>query len=107
MKITKVVCCAFVAGGLALPAFVKGDDDDQKVAWKDLPAPVQNAITAAANGGTVSEIESENEDGKVVYEADITGADGKKTEVKVAADGTVLKDKDDDDDKGGKKDDDK
>jgi uncharacterized membrane protein YkoI len=107
MKITKVVCAAFVAGLLAYPAFLKADDDDKDEAFKDLPAPVQKAITAAANGGAVGEIEAENEDGKVVYEADITGADGKKSEVTVAADGTVVKDKDDDDDKGGKgKDDD-
>lgn len=102
MKIKTIICSAVLVGLAAFPTLVKGEDEkgETKVVWKDLPTAVQNAITAAANGGTVGEVEVETEAGKTTYEADITGTDGKKSEIKVGADGALIKDKDDDDDKG-------
>ena len=45
---------------------------------------------------TIDEIEKETENGKVVYEAEIT-KDGKTCEVEVAEDGTLLESEADDD----------
>jgi hypothetical protein len=113
MKIKTIICSTIIAGLLAFPALVKGEDTDkdgQKVELKDLPVAVQNTITGNLNGGTLTELEKETKGGVVTYEADVTGADGKKTEIKVAADGTLIKAKADDDDddksKAGHKDDD-
>lgn len=94
---------------LALPVFA--DNDDQTVAWKDVPAAVQATITANANGGKVGKIETETENGTTTYEAKVK-TDDQKMEIEVAADGTLLKVKtiDDDDQDGdskGKDDDDK
>ncbi|HUB67279.1 MAG TPA: hypothetical protein VL981_07340 [Candidatus Methylacidiphilales bacterium] len=113
MKIKTFLCASVVAGLIATPGIVKAEDNDvdgQTVAWGDVPAAVQSTITSNANGGTVSEVEKETKGNAVVYEADVTGSNGKKFEIKVASDGTLIKVKtDDDDDKneGGKKDGDK
>jgi hypothetical protein len=77
-----------------------------------LPEAVQKTIQAqaTAKSATVGEVEKETEKGKVTYEAEIVQKDGKKFEVKVAEDGSLIKVKADDDEKeekGGKgKDDD-
>jgi len=74
----------------------KEKSKEEKVALSDLPAAVQAAIQAKAEGGTVGEIEKETKGSKVAYEAKVTDKDGKKIEVVVAEDGTVLKVEDDD-----------
>ena len=113
MKIKTVICSTIIAGLLAVPALVKGEENEkseQKVAWKDLPAAVQNTITTNANGGTVVKVEKETKDGVVTYEAKVKGTDGKKSEIQVAADGKFIKaeaeDDDDDNAKAKDKDDD-
>ena len=90
MKI-KIICISTMVVGvfaaLALPALA--DDDDKAVNWNDLPAAVQSTITANANGGTVSKIETETENGATTYEAKVKNGD-QKMEIEVAADGTLL-----------------
>ena len=85
--------------GLAVPVLAK--ENEQTVDWKDVPAAVQNTITANANGGTVTEVEKETKKDKTIYEADVKSADAKKTEIKVSADGTLIKAKAEDEDKDG------
>jgi len=84
-----------------------GDDDDEdededevELTLGECPDAVQATILKEAAGNTIKEIEAETENGETVYEAEWI-ADGKEIEIKVAADGTLLKreveDADDDD----------
>lgn len=62
---------------------------EAKITIADVPAAVAATLQAQAQGGTIDEIEKEDEDGVVTYEADITiGAD--KFEAKVGADGALI-----------------
>ena len=93
---------------------------ETELTMADLPKAVADAITKAANGGKVKEIEKEEERAevkngkvvelktpKVVYEAEIK-QNGKEIEIEVDADGKVLgkEVEDDDDDDDGDDDDD-
>jgi uncharacterized membrane protein YkoI len=83
-----------------------GDDEDEdeedevKVTIDQVPEAVKATILREAGDNKIKEIEAETKDGKTVYEAEWI-ADGKEIEIKVAADGTILKkeveDADDDD----------
>jgi len=83
-----------------------GDDEDEdeedevKLTLDQVPPAVKAAILAEAGNNPIKEIEAETKDGKTVYEAEWI-ADGKEIELKVAADGKILKkeveDADDDD----------
>jgi uncharacterized membrane protein YkoI len=48
-----------------------------------------STILAEAKGRTIDEIEMETEDGRTIYEAEVI-MDGQETDIKVAADGTLL-----------------
>lgn len=80
-----------------------GDDgeDEQEISLDQVPAAVKATILAEAKGAQIKEVERETKSGKTVYEAEWV-EDGKEIEVKVAADGTLLKkeieEEDDDDD---------
>ena len=89
------------------------EEDEQKLTLGQVPAAVKATILKEAGNNKLKEIELETEDGKKVYEAEwVVG--GKKTEIKVAPDGKLLKkevesadkDDDDDDDEDDDKDDD-
>jgi hypothetical protein len=71
------------------------------VNWGDLPVAVQNTFTKNANGGTVGDLTKEKKKDATVYEAKSTASDGKVTEIKVAADGTLIKTEAEDQDKNG------
>ena len=83
-----------VALGLGMTGFAAAQD------WGDVSDPQDPAkVTAdaaklAAQGavsGTASDVKLENENGNVVYEVDLRGADGTETDVRVdAGNGTVL-----------------
>ena len=75
------------------------EEKDEKVAFVTLPEAVQKTIQAQATekSATVGDVEKETEDGKVSYEAEIVQKDGKKFEVEVAGDGSLIKVKADDD----------
>ena len=76
-----------------------GDKSDSKVKFEDCPAAVQKTITDHAGGVQFSKIEKETKkDGRIIYEAKAKKADGKKIEIKVAADGTLVELKNEDKD---------
>ena len=90
----------FVLAGLVLcigaVATKQTAEQEKAVSIENVPEAVKDTILA--QGGTVKEIERENEDGQAVYEADVI-IDGQKIEVKVADDGKLLgKEADDEDD---------
>jgi len=85
---------ALCIGAVATQQFVEGEKD---VSMAEVPQAVRAALLAQAQGGTLGEIEMENENGQAVYEANVT-IDGKEVEVKVAANGTVLGKEADDED---------
>jgi uncharacterized membrane protein YkoI len=65
------------------------EKDEQKVTIDQVPPAVKATILSQAGNGTVKEIEQETKDGKTIYGADII-IDGKKFEIKVSSDGTLL-----------------
>jgi len=95
-----VLVIVLVGAGLALcigaVATQQLAESEKTVSIGEVPEAVGTALLA--QGGTISEIEMENEDGQDVYEAEMT-IDGKEVEVKVAANGTVLGKEADDEDK--------
>lgn len=94
---------AAVAMALVLPGAFAGDKDskttEESVKLTDCPAAVQQTIKDNAAGGEILEVEKETaKDGAVVYEAEVKKADGKKVDIKVAADGKLIKVEADDED---------
>ena len=72
--------------------------NEEKVEWSQVPEKVQQTITKHAHGGTIEKIEKEIEKKKVtVYEAYVKKPDGKKIEIKVEEDGTLIEVEDEDD----------
>ena len=101
---------AVVALALALPAYAEGKKQKEEVKLADCPAAVQQTIKDNAAGGEILEVEkATKKDGTVVYEAEVKKADGKKVDVKVAADGKLIKveDAEENNDQDNDKDDDK
>lgn len=81
-----------LAIGLAL-AMAGCTESKKEVALKfaDCPAAVQKTIIDHAGGVQFPEVDKETKkDGRVVYEAKGKRADGKKIEIKVAADGSLV-----------------
>jgi len=97
-----VITAPFVLGwvpGDAEP--VDDDEQEREVTIDEVPEAVRDTILKEAGDNKIEEIEEETENGVVTYEAE-WHEDGKEIEIKVAADGTLLKreveDDDDDDD---------
>jgi hypothetical protein len=68
------------------------EEKDQELTIDQLPAAVKATLLKAANGAALSDIEKETEDGKVVYTAEIPGADkGTVIEFTVAENGDLIK----------------
>ncbi len=99
MKITNLLKTAMVAlvltAGLASTVFAeragKEKKKTEKVSWNDLPAAVQSTISDKAAGARVGQIERKSKKGTIAYEVTVTAVDGKATDLKVAADGKLLK----------------
>lgn len=95
------------AGWSVNPALAddKDDDKEEMVAFADLPAEVQATFLKESGAEKIDQVEKETEDGEVVYEAEVD-IDGKKYEIEVNAEGTLLCKKleshDDDDEKNDK-----
>ena len=87
----------------------QGDDEDkdeEQVSISEVPTVVRDTILKHAEGGEIKKIERENEDGKVIYEAEVA-IGGKEVELKVAPDGKLLgKEVEGEDDQGDEGDDD-
>lgn len=93
-----VLAAAGLALGVGAVATQKMMDDDVEVSIDAVPAAVRATILAQAGGNAVDEIEMETENGRTVYEAEVV-IDGRKVEIEVAEDGTLLgQDADDDED---------
>lgn len=84
-----------ILGGATVPAvYAAGDKathEMEKVSMDQLPAPVKATLEKEAKGGTVGDISKEEKSGKMYYEAQIHGTNGKDRYVHVAPDGKVLK----------------
>src|SRR5437867_1245137 len=97
-KIVLLVALIGSALVLSLPAWSdeRGkEEDESKVAdlTKTAKVTIQDAIKTASDkmAGTVVEAELERKHGKIVWEVEIVGADGKVTEVHIdAASGAVI-----------------
>jgi uncharacterized membrane protein YkoI len=90
-----VVVASVLAVGAAV--WCAGAKQDEKVTLDQVPAAVKATIVKAAEGGRIGGIEQATEDGKTVYEAEVTiGA--KTFDVKVAPDGKLLSKEADEDD---------
>jgi len=79
------------------------DEDEEQVSIDQVPAPVKATILSEAQNGTIKEIEQENENGQIIYDADVI-INGQEVEIKVAADGTLLSKKVEDDDENDEED---
>jgi len=66
------------------------EEETVKVKLTDCPAAVQKTLQRESGGGTLDEIDKQNDGGQALYEAGVK-LDGKNYDVLVAADGTLLK----------------
>jgi uncharacterized membrane protein YkoI len=84
----------------------KEDEDGQAVSIDQIPDLVKATLLTEAQGGTIEEIELEDEGGQLAYEADVV-IDGQKFELKIAPDTGALisKELDDEEDDDANKDD--
>jgi hypothetical protein len=79
------------------------EENEVKVKLADVPAAVRATLEKEAGGATLPDhIDKETDDGKTIYEVDVT-IGGKNYEIKAAKDGTLLSKKlDEEDEKNGK-----
>jgi hypothetical protein len=73
--------------GLSLTAFAA--DEPKKLAPKDLPTKITQTVNTRLPGAQISSAEKETEDGKVVYDLEMTQK-GLKYEMDVLEDGTLV-----------------
>lgn len=99
MKNARTISTLAIALALGVGTAFAEEEKDDTVAFATLPAAVQKTIQAQADAksATIGDVEKEDENGKVSYEAEIVAKDGGKFEVEVAEDGTLAKVKVDDD----------
>ena len=78
------------------------EEKEVKVKFADLPQVVQTTFKEESRGATITEVEKETEKGEIVYEAEVVEIKGKKYDIEVADDGTLIEksraDADDDED---------
>ena len=97
MKIKLNVIITLIALFLSTSSFA-GLFDEEKVEWSQVPEKVQQTINQHLQGGTIEKIEKETKKKKViVYVAYVKKPDGKKIEIKVEEDGTLIEIEDEDD----------
>ncbi len=97
-KLSVVIVVAFAGLALSIGALAgKKLSQEETVSIDQVPAAVR--ATVLAQGGTIEEIELEDDDGQLAYEADVV-IDGQEFELKIAPDTGVLisKEADDEDD---------
>jgi len=84
-KIAKLASAGVV--GLCFAVFAA--DEPQKLAPKDVPAKIMQTVQARLPGAQVSSAEKETEDGKIVYDLEMT-QNGLKYEMDIKDDGTLF-----------------
>ena len=72
---------------ISLTAFA--DDEPKKIAPKDLPAKITQTVNTRLPGAQISSAEKETEDGKVVYDLEMSQK-GLKYEMDILEDGTLV-----------------
>ncbi|MHC4103670.1 MAG: PepSY domain-containing protein [Planctomycetota bacterium] len=74
------------------PQPVLADENEQEeiVTLEQLPPVVRKTLHRESTGGTIGEIEKETKHGRVIYEAEVM-LDGREYEVKIAANGILIK----------------
>lgn len=106
MRAHRIAISISAAVLMVLPISVLAEEKEEKeanstvVTLEQLPPAVRKTIEKEAGGNKIEEIEKETENGKTVYEAEVT-IDGKEWEIEVAEDGKLIskaEDKEDDDD---------
>ena len=81
-----------MAMAIVLVATSCASDKKEKIAFADCPIVVQKAFDNSASGLQFSEVKKETKkDGRVTYSAKAGKPDGKKVEIKVSADGALIK----------------
>lgn len=99
MNIKKTLLIGALAGAILVSALSFADEKEEKIQWVNVPAVVQNTITANSGDGKIEEIEKETEtkNGRqiTVYEAKVKKPDGKKIKIKVSKDGKLIELEDD------------
>ena len=65
------------------------EENEQKVAWADVPAPVQKTLTREAFGAHIATVDKERFKGKTAFEADVK-IDGHNYEIVVDEHGLLL-----------------
>jgi uncharacterized membrane protein YkoI len=96
------VIAAGAAGGAGKLALDRQDDDNEvELSLDQVPAAVRDTLVREARGARIDTVERETENGRTVYEAEVT-VDGKEVEIEVDAAGRLLgvevDDEDDDQD---------
>lgn len=86
---TAVLVICGVVVGVGAVATQRMMDDDITVSIDAVPTAVKATILAQAQGNAIREIEMDTENGRTVYEAEVV-IDGQETDIRVAADGTLL-----------------
>lgn len=66
------------------------EEAEVKVKFADLPQVVQTTFEEESRGATITEVEKETEKGEIVYEAENVEIKGKKYDIEVAEDGTLI-----------------
>jgi uncharacterized membrane protein YkoI len=95
-KLSSVVVVVLAGLTLSIGALAgrQNAEAEKKTALDQVPEAVK--ATLLSQGGTIEEIEVETENGRTIYEADVT-VGGQKMEMKVAADGSLIGQEADDD----------
>jgi hypothetical protein len=79
-----------VVGLVVLAAAVRADDKkDKETSLDKAPKAVKAAVEGRFPGAKVTSVEKETEDGKVVYDIELTH-EGRKYEMDIKEDGTIL-----------------
>src|SRR5688572_13653873 len=110
-ELAALAVLALIVGGCTnLDRNGGGDEEDSdanevKMTMDQLPASARDGLTRhAGTGATIGEVEREEENGRIVYEADVTAQDGTKWEIAVDENGKLLE-REKDDEEGGEDDD--
>ncbi|MFL5340801.1 MAG: PepSY domain-containing protein [Gemmataceae bacterium] len=87
-KVTICLCVAALAGVVAV-AVAQADDKAEKIAPDKLPKAIKDAVMGRFPNAEITGAEKEKEDGKVMFDIELKH-DGRKYEMDIAEDGTII-----------------